>query len=103
MPEKSGPTPGSPALEMRLWVPADGSLRSIASELATKVAEHLGTNAPDARSLGDTIERVASKLGNSGSPEGQNIRFSFRQVSGELVIEARCNGEASEVRHPLPA
>ena len=103
MPEKSGSAPAGPELEIRLWVPADGSLRGIASELATKVAEHLGTNAPDARSLGATIERVASQLGRDPQSEGHDITFSFRQVYRELVIEARCDREASEVRHPLPA
>ena len=103
MVEKSGPTPGAPALEMRLRVPADGSLRAIASELATKIAEHLGTNAPDARSLGATIDEVASRLGELRRPEAHDITFSFRELDGELVIEARRNSESSEVRHPLPA
>jgi len=86
---------------MRLSVPAEGGLRRIASELATKVAQHLGTNAPDAQSLGATVEKLASRLGTDGGH--QDITFEFRQVAGELIIEARCNGQASEVRHPLPA
>ena len=103
MPEKSDSSPETPALDVRLWVPAEGGLRKIASELAAKVAQHLGTTAPDAQSLGAAIDKVASQLGNSGSRKGQDITFSFRQVVGELVIEARCNDEASEVRHPLPS
>jgi len=87
---------------MRLWVPAEGGLRGIASELAAKIAQHLGTAAPDAQSLGAMIDRLASQLGNSDGHEGQDITFSFRQVDGELVIEARRDNEASEVRHPLP-
>ena len=107
MPEKSGPTPGSPALDLRLSVPAAGGrLRDIASELAARVAEHLGTAAPDAQSLGAAIEGLASRLGGLGAAadgDGENITFSFRQLGAELVIEARCCGESSEVRHPLPA
>ena len=104
MPEPSSHGPDSPALEMRLWVPAAaGELRRIAGELAVKIAQHLGTTAPDAQSLGATVERLASELGNFGRHEGQDITFSFRQVDGELIIAARRDGEASEVRHPLPS
>ncbi len=86
---------------MRLSVPAEGGLRDIASELATKIAEHLGANAPDAQSLGAMVEGLASRLGAGGGRQ-EDITFEFRQVDGELVIEARCSGRASEVRHPLP-
>jgi hypothetical protein len=103
MPENSGHGPDSPALDLKLWVPAEGGLRSIASELATKIAQHLGTTAPDAQSIGATVEKLASQLGNVGKHEGLDITFSFRQVDGELVIVARRNDESSEVRHPLPS
>ncbi|MGH9371483.1 MAG: hypothetical protein ACRD15_08135 [Vicinamibacterales bacterium] len=93
----------SPALEMRLSVPAEGGLRGIASELATRIAEHLGSKSPDAQSLGAMVDGLASRLGNGGAHAERDITFEFRQVDGELVIEARCNDEASEVRHPLPA
>jgi hypothetical protein len=92
----------SRALEMRLSVPAEGGLRRIASELATKIAEHLGTASPDAQSIGAMVDGLASRFGNGGHG-AEDITFDFRQVDGELVIEARCDGEASEVRHPLPA
>jgi hypothetical protein len=94
--------PESRALEMRLSVPAEGGLRGIASELATKIAEYLGTGSPDAQSIGAMVDGLASRLGNGGKG-AQDITFNFRQVDGDLVIEARCDGEASEVRHPLPA
>ena len=87
---------------MRLWVPAEGELRAIASELATRIAEHLGTSGPGAQSIGSTVEKLAAQVGHGGQ-QGGSIRFEFRQVGGELVIEARCDGQASEVRHPLPA
>ena len=103
MAEKSGQPVQGPALDVQLWVPADGDLRGIARELATKIAEFLGTTAPNARSLGEAIEKLASRLGNSGSPQGEPISFSFRHVGGELVIEARCAGAPSEIRHPLPS
>jgi hypothetical protein len=42
-------------------------------------------------------------LANGGGHAGHDITFSFRRDDGELVIEASCDGEASEVRHRLPA
>jgi hypothetical protein len=102
MPGAEGDHPDSGALKMRLSVPAKGSLRTIAGELAAKIAEHLGTTSPDARSLATMVEGLASQLGNGGGHPEQDITFEFRQEAGELVIEARCDGEASEVRHPSP-
>ena len=101
MPDSAGQGSSGRALEMRLSVPAQGGLRRIASELAAKIAEHLGAKGPDAQSIGTTVEGLASRLGNGGGHA--DITFVFRQVGGELVIEARCDGETSEVRHPLPA
>jgi hypothetical protein len=39
------------------------------------------------------------------APNGSDadIEFDFRQVEGELLIEARCGARTSEVRCPLPA
>ena len=48
------------------------------------------------------VEKLAAKVGHGGQ-QGGSITFEFRQVGAELVIEARCDGQASEVRHPLPA
>jgi hypothetical protein len=94
--------PESRALVMQLSVPSEGGLRAIASELAARVAEHLGAAAPDAEAVGALVEGLASRLGNGG-PSGTSITFEFRQGLGELVIEGRCSGKASEVRHPLPS
>jgi hypothetical protein len=101
MPEPTGNT-GSRALDLRLWVPAEGDLREIASELAAKIAEQLGAGSPDAKQLGERVAGLASQVANGGGHAGQEITFEFRQVDGELVVRARCNGEASEVRQPLP-
>lgn len=102
MPGATGTGSNSHALEMRLSVPAEGGLREIARELATKIAEHLGSGAPDAASLGAAVDGLASRLSNGHARQGQDITFEFRQVEGALVIRARCSGESSEVRHPLP-
>ena len=102
MPENSGSSPHSQGFDLRLWVPAEGDLRAIAGEVATKVAAYYGTTGPDAESLGAQVERIASALANGGG-QARDITFSFRRVDGELVIEASCDGEASEVRHRLPA
>lgn len=87
---------------MRLSVPAGEGLRAIACELATKIAEYLGSDAPEARSLGTAVERLAARLVNGREHQDRDIVFDFRRVDGELVIEARCEDRASEVRHPLP-
>jgi len=101
MPEPTGNT-GSRALDLRLWVPAEGDLREIAGELAAKIAEQLGAESPDAKQLGERVAGLASQVANGGGHAGQEITFEFRQVEGELIVQARCNGEASEVRQPLP-
>jgi hypothetical protein len=101
MPETAGNNTENRALEMRLSVPAEGDLRSIASELAAKIAEHLGAKSRDAQSLGAKVDGLASRLGTDGRQP--DITFEFRQVNGELIIEARCDGQASEVRHQLTA
>ncbi|MBA3231677.1 MAG: hypothetical protein H0T05_02545 [Acidobacteria bacterium] len=86
---------------LRLSVPPTGELRPLASEVAKKVAESLGASGPDAESLAGSLERAANGL-PLGDDEGQ-IEFVFRKVGGELLIEARAGGRASEVRHSLPA
>jgi len=100
MADQPGTSADRRALDLRLRVPAEGELRGIAGELAAKIAEHLGAGSPDARDLGARVAGLASKLANGGGQA--DITFEFRQVEGELVVEARCDGQASEVRQPLP-
>jgi len=88
--------PDSPALEMRLSVPSEGDLTAIAAELAAKVAEFLGA---ESGPISATLEALSSRV----AATGQDITFEFREVNRELIIEARCNGRTSEVRHPLSA
>jgi hypothetical protein len=89
------------ALVLRLSVPAAGGLRGIATELGAKVAEYLGSNAEQSESIGSALEGLAGRVAPAGI-EGE-IAFEFRRSSGELLIEARCEGQASELRYPLPA
>jgi len=103
MPAAGDKDSGEAALVLQLTVPAAGGLRVIASELAARVAEHLGAGAPDARSIGDRVETIVSQLGDAARGEKEDITFEFRRSGAELVIHARCAGAASEVRHPLPA
>jgi hypothetical protein len=93
------PPPG--VLVLRLSVPARGPLRSVAADMAGKVAESLGDKGLDAGSVGAAVERVASQVA-PGSSDAE-ITFEFRQVGGELLVEARCGSRSSEVRCPLPA
>ena len=99
MPESTGKSADGHAFALRLSVPAEGDLHDIAGEVAAKVAEHLG--AGDAQSLAEKVARLMLKL-RDGSPQAQDIAMEFRRVEGELVVEARCAGGASEVRHEIP-
>jgi hypothetical protein len=85
---------------MRLSVPAEGGLRAVATEVARKIAEYLGTNPPDVESVGPTLDRLATRVCTS---ESGDITFEFREDNHELVILARCSGRSSEARYSLPA
>ena len=99
MPESTGKSADGHAFALRLSVPAHGDLHEIAREVAAKVAEHVG--AGDAQSLAAKVAQLAAQLRN-GSPQAQDIAMEFRTVEGELVVEARCAGGVSEVRHEIP-
>jgi hypothetical protein len=86
---------------LRLSVPASGDLRAIASELAVKVAEYLGTGGPEAAGVATALERAAREV---APPEGDaQIEFVFRRAAGALLIEARSGGGVAEMRYVLPA
>ena len=102
MPEETADRIGARALDLQLWVPAEGELRGIAADLAAKVAEHLGAAGKDAQSLGQKVAGLASDLGSANGTRGEAIAFDFRQTDRELVVEGRCAGEASQVRQQLP-
>lgn len=89
------------ALVLRLSVPADGGLRIIAADLAVKVAEHLDARVPDAGQLATDLEELAGRVAPNGLETA--IDFEFRRSGSELLILARCAGQASELRYPLPA
>ena len=101
MPETTGNSATTRALVVRLSVPAQGDLRGIADELAGKIAEHLGSTGTDAASIRGSISTLTSRLGSAVGGRDADITFTFRHADGELVIEARCNGQTSEVRQPL--
>jgi hypothetical protein len=89
------------SLVLRLSVPAQGGLRGLATEVATRIAAYLGSQPPEAESAGVTLEGLAERVAPAGS-EG-DITFEFREVEGELLIRARCDNRSSEARYPLPA
>ena len=70
MPDQTGNSAAARALDVRLWVPAEGDLRGIAGELAAKIAEQLGARSPDAQRLGEQVSGLASKLANGGGSGG---------------------------------
>jgi hypothetical protein len=88
-------------LVVRLSVPAAGTLGVVAADVAARVAEYLGTQAPDPAAISAAMGSVASRVApDSGDAE---ITFEFCQIEGDLLIEARCGSRSSEVRWPTPA
>lgn len=83
---------------LRLSVPPEGSLRDIADEIARKVDEYVGTGA-DGQSLTATLEELATRVRSGGN----DVIYEFRQLEGELLIEARCEGRTAEARRQIPA
>ena len=86
-------------LALRLSVPAHGGLRSVASEVATRLAAYLGSSDADAGCAGATIDKLAERVAPAGV-DG-DITFEFTEADGDLLISARCNGRSSEARCPL--
>jgi len=99
MPQSSDWAPGG--MVLRLSVPAGGDLRSVATDIATRVAAYLGERAPDGAAIAAALDGVASRVAPAATDA--EITFDFRGVNGELVIEAHCGSRSSEVRCPLPA
>ena len=95
-----GKAPDARAMLMRLSIPAGGGLLTVAAQVARKIGEYLGTDVPDAESVGVTLDGLATRVCTTDSAD---ITFEFREVDGALVILASCNGRSSEVRYPLPA
>jgi hypothetical protein len=99
MSQSSDRAPGG--LVLRLSVPAGGDLRTIATDVAVRVAASLGDRTPDPQAVSAALDAVASRV---APPAGDaEITFDFRGVNGELLIEAHCGSRSSEVRCPLPA
>ncbi len=86
---------------LRLSVPAGGDLRVVAVDIAKRVAEYLRDRAPNAGRSPRRVEGVASRVAPAAGDA--EITFDFREINGELQIEAHCGSRSSEVRCPLPA
>jgi hypothetical protein len=86
---------------LRLSAPAAGDLRVVVVDIAKRVAEYLREGPPDMMGLRVAIEGVASKVAPAANDA--EIIFDFREINGELQIEAHCGSRSSEVRCPLPA
>ena len=86
---------------LRLSVPYGGALRVVASDIAARVVESLKDRAPAAGVVAAALDRVASSVAPSSADA--EITFDFREVNGELLIEAHCGTRSSEVRCPLAA
>jgi hypothetical protein len=100
MPESRGDAAHDSPLVLRVSVPAHGDLRRVATLVAGKLAEYLGS-APLQDAAVDVMDSLAASV---APPNGDSvIAFEFRRGNSVLVIEAECNGRSSEVRYPLPA
>ena len=86
---------------LRLSLPAASDLRVIVVDVAKRVAEYLRDRAPDGQSVTAAVERLTAHVAPA-SADGE-ITFDFREINGELQIEAHCGSRSSEVRCPLPA
>jgi hypothetical protein len=93
--------PGAPTLVLRLSVPGGAGFRAVAVDLAVKVAEYVGCQPSEATKVAALLESLAATVTPNGHA-GADITFEFHQVEDALRIEARCSGNSSEVRHPLP-
>ena len=97
----SEPTGGAQtALLLRLSVPAEGGLRSVAPDLAGRVAAFAGTSGRDAKSIVADLEPLLQRVAPKGTDA--DIALEFRTSAQELVVHARCEGQVSELRYPLP-
>ena len=85
---------------MRMSVPAEGGLRDLAGEVASKIAEYLGSRQSDVASIAASIEGLAGSVAPPGA--SHDIVFEFHALNGELVVHAQCAGRSSETRHRLP-
>jgi hypothetical protein len=96
--------PANRALEgvvLRLTVPFGGELRIVASDIAARVVDYLKERAPDAAVVAAALDSVAASVAPASADA--EVTFDFRDVNGELLIEAQCGSRSSEVRCPLPA
>ena len=98
MPESRGDAAQGSPLLLRVSVPAHGDLRRVATLVAGKLAEYLGS-APLQAAAVDVMDSLAASV---APPNGDSvIAFEFRRGNSDLVIEAECNGRSSEVRYPI--
>ena len=89
---------------LRLSVPATGELRTLATELAIRVAQQLGARAHDNGGVARVIDDLARRVAPGGNGNNTaDIAFEFHKDGRELKIEARSDGRASEARIPLSA
>jgi hypothetical protein len=89
-------------LVLRVSLPAGGAFHGIASDLAAKIAEYLGSRRMDPKTAALLIQDLATAVVPPGNNGTADITFEFHQTEGELRIEARCAGRTSEARHSLP-
>ncbi|OFW09898.1 MAG: hypothetical protein A3H96_01715 [Acidobacteria bacterium RIFCSPLOWO2_02_FULL_67_36] len=96
----SEPTGGAPqAFVLRVSVPADGDLRIVASDVASKVAECLGEAPERTAAAGGAAEMLGARLADGGG--AAEIAFEFHTAPDGMVIEARCGDRSATVRHVL--
>src|SRR4051812_43391585 len=78
---------------LRLSVPAGGDLRGVVVDVAKRVSEYLREGPPDPNGLRAAIEGVVKKVAPAATDT--EITFDFREMNGELQIEAHCGSRSS--------
>ena len=85
---------------LRLTVPTKGEFSTVATDLAVKIAEHLGQPAADAEAAARAMQELVADVAPQGADT--DVTVEFHRVDDTLRIAAECDGRSAEARHPLP-
>lgn len=82
-----------PSIVLRVSVPADGTFRNVAGDLAAKISEYVGSE-PHGASVAAKVIEMASRVAKA-STEGNAVVLTFDTQKDALVIRAE-RGRARE-------
>ena len=82
--------------DLRLSIPADAVFLSLARDVAVRFAEYAGAGAQAAATLGEAVERLASRM------RGGQIDFAMERRDRAVVVRASSGSVSEEASCPLP-